>query len=528
MPASRQPTPGVDPAWTWLLATLGAGLLFRFLCGGSAGGTALSEFPLDDAWIHQVYARSLMQEGRLAYNPGVWESGASSLAWAVALLPTQALALWTGVWPVVGAKLTSLAFAVLAAVGAARLAARLGAGSLAQGCTVGLVLVTPGFAFSAVSGMEPTLTAAALAWAWAELAGGRRWRSGAWFALAVLARPESAVVVAVAGLAAVVGASSWRDRARAGLAVGGPAVLALGGWCLLNLFTTGYPLPNTFYFKASAGHLGERWAYVWHQIALAGGPLVLSIQCSLVAGGLWWASRRGRGTAVVAWSLFASIDLTVLAMAMSRPMLEPVLFYTQRYFYPFTMLFAPLAALALEAVPRSRVAWVIAAAVVLVETPGLLGARTSYRWHCSDIRTLHTTPALRARTLVPPGETVGVEGAGATRYLMDRRIVDLMGLNDHDLAHARNDGRRFACLLLARDPRWMILPGGMMGAVATWFELRPVEEYRVARWSVIGGLEGRSVFLVRASPRPALVAGCHRLWPAAHRGATALPDQRDW
>ena len=42
-------------------------------------------FPLDDAWIHSVYGRSLARWGMLAYNPGIPATGATSPLWAVVM-----------------------------------------------------------------------------------------------------------------------------------------------------------------------------------------------------------------------------------------------------------------------------------------------------------------------------------------------------------------------------------------------------------------------------------------------------------
>ena len=47
--------------------------------GGSAG------FPLDDAWIHQTYARNLAETGQLAYLPGQPSAGSTSPAWSFLL-----------------------------------------------------------------------------------------------------------------------------------------------------------------------------------------------------------------------------------------------------------------------------------------------------------------------------------------------------------------------------------------------------------------------------------------------------------
>src|SRR5216683_1370007 len=57
-------------------------------------------FPLDDAWIHAVYAREFARSGMLAYNPGVPATGETSPLWAMVLaLPHW----WAGQSSVVGA-----------------------------------------------------------------------------------------------------------------------------------------------------------------------------------------------------------------------------------------------------------------------------------------------------------------------------------------------------------------------------------------------------------------------------------------
>ena len=49
-------------------------------------------FPLDDAWIHAVYARELARSGALAYNPGVPATGETSPLWAIVLAVPHAIA----------------------------------------------------------------------------------------------------------------------------------------------------------------------------------------------------------------------------------------------------------------------------------------------------------------------------------------------------------------------------------------------------------------------------------------------------
>jgi len=69
---------------TWLrlllLASQGVGLLgFGVWFGARAG------LPLDDAWIHQVVARTLVESGTMGYAPGQHGAAATSYLWAALL-----------------------------------------------------------------------------------------------------------------------------------------------------------------------------------------------------------------------------------------------------------------------------------------------------------------------------------------------------------------------------------------------------------------------------------------------------------
>ncbi|NLF15366.1 MAG: hypothetical protein GX597_26550, partial [Anaerolineaceae bacterium] len=56
-----------------------AGYLLVAWAAGYAG------FPLDDAWIHQTYARNLAATGQLAYLPGQPSAGSTSPSWSFLL-----------------------------------------------------------------------------------------------------------------------------------------------------------------------------------------------------------------------------------------------------------------------------------------------------------------------------------------------------------------------------------------------------------------------------------------------------------
>ncbi|MBM3956988.1 MAG: hypothetical protein FJ313_02915, partial [Gemmatimonadetes bacterium] len=64
------------------LVQIAAGAVY--LANRSSGVAAgFDSFPLDDGWIHMVYARSFAQSLQFFYNPGEPESGMTSPLWAV-------------------------------------------------------------------------------------------------------------------------------------------------------------------------------------------------------------------------------------------------------------------------------------------------------------------------------------------------------------------------------------------------------------------------------------------------------------
>ncbi len=55
-------------------------------------------FPLDDAWIHQTYARNLALRGEWAFVPGKISAGSTAPLWTLLLAPAHRLGVSPGGW----------------------------------------------------------------------------------------------------------------------------------------------------------------------------------------------------------------------------------------------------------------------------------------------------------------------------------------------------------------------------------------------------------------------------------------------
>jgi hypothetical protein len=450
-----------------------------------------------------------------------------------ALTPVQLLCAKLGTSPVIPTKLLCLALAMAAALAIAALVRRLGGGAVAVAATPAFVLLDPAFAFGALSGMEVPLTAAALAGGFLALHAERRRSAGLAFALAALARPEAVLVPLALGALAVAdalhaapkgSAVTPSERARVvtsavgqAVALGLPALLAIAGWAAYDLSVTGFPLPNTYYVKR-AGDLAH---------ALAGGRYLLTsvafdepaIAVPTLSAALFgaWTLRARPSAWRSARAVLAAIALTVVAIAATHTLQARAGYTAQRYFHPFTVFVAPFAILGVERAVAAlvgargisaRAAWGVALGLFgLASVAPLRHARASYAAHCARIERLHTRPAEALAWATPMDALIGVEAAGSSRYHSSRRILDLLGLNAHALAHA-GSATALHCEIVRQRPTFFLVPQAWLALLAPDFELRVVASYESPRWSEKS--VDRVVVFAQATARPEVEADCRQ------------------
>lgn len=226
-------------------------------------------FPLDDAWIHQTYARNFAENGRWEFVPGVVSSGSTAPLWTLLL----AVGYWLRLPYLLWAYLLGALCLLGTAYAGSRLWQQVWPTHEKQVWLIGLVTIfTWPLLWAAVSGMETllfmmlglftltvyfdTLNSAATAQAASAQSASPRWP---WFQLGILSgllmltRPDGIVVIIVVLLGTVLIAKSMQQRTAVflrqilGLFFG--IGLLLLPYFAFNWWSSGHIWPTTLYAK---------------------------------------------------------------------------------------------------------------------------------------------------------------------------------------------------------------------------------------------------------------------------------------
>ncbi len=415
--------------------------------GGRVYGShpVLKAFPLDDSYIHLVYARSLSQRCRFEYNPGVSEAGMSSIVWVVTESPFVLVSRILGFSTVIAVHLLNNIMALLLAL-ACFLFAREAFKSFGAGLVSGAALLfEPSLAFSRFAGMEILLSSAALVFsALFFLKKDRALLCGLFLGVAVLSRLENFVFVGLCLLCSVAG--SGKARRVSGLVI--PVAAMCGLWGAYNYFVSGSVLPNTFHAKGElfldlleAGRIIAHMVFRIPFFALFGGFLFY------LAGAFFMWKRFGfRAVPAILFPW-----LYIVGVASTRPDFTAFWAFTfHRYIQsciPFlVILWAGGAYVLLEhAYYRLRersgpgsASMAVLASVIFVSSlwplPGSLSHwREMLAWNCMNVYEIHVTMGKWIRENTDPDALVAVKDAGAMRYYGERRTLDMLGLNTHQM-----------------------------------------------------------------------------------------------
>src|SRR5579859_6546892 len=234
------------------LAFLDVGIYVLIL---AVTGTGIG-FPLDDAWIHQVYARNLAQFGEWAFVHGIPSAASTSPLYTVILSIGDILHVPIFIWAY---GIGALALAFTAMIGA-RLAERLFPDLRRVGLVVGLLLLLEWhLIWAAAAGMDTivfiAVELALVALTWRELdtldggfsALGRGVGVGLCGALLTDTRPEGIALVGLCGLFMLIARpqKTWRACLIWAVGVGAAWLIGVMPVLLLNHSLNGTLMPDT-------------------------------------------------------------------------------------------------------------------------------------------------------------------------------------------------------------------------------------------------------------------------------------------
>jgi arabinofuranosyltransferase len=468
--------------WPWLIPIVALLATATYIAVAEAQG--FYGFPLDDAWIHQTYARNLAETGQLAYLPGQPSAGSTSPAWSFLLSVSYLVGIDDRLW---GYLLGGLALAATAWL-TGRLFLRLQAlRPAAAGRPRGTAPVLAGLfcavewhlVWAAASGMETmlftALSLALLEYYFSQVATVGRHAAGEQQGPASL-RTERTYVNAVgigllAGLLAitrpeglglaglVIGAllvsplPADRSELKTRLLATGASLLALGAilapYVAFNLRTAGSLFPNTFYAKQAEYQIYLRalppLARFWRVLS----PSLVGAQVLLLPGfgyAIYRLVRSRQGT--TERSSRARLERLAAALPPVLPLVWwlgillvyawrlPVDYQHGRYAMPSIPLLILYGAWGTAELlrPRSPHRWKRVLSRGMPVAMALLAllfwgrGALAYR---DDVGFIEGEMVAVARWLdehTTPGDRIAVHDIGAVGYLTDRPLLDLAGL----------------------------------------------------------------------------------------------------
>lgn len=273
------------PSLSHLVFWMGLALIVcLFYLAVSSWIFGFSGFPLDDAWIHQTYARNLANSGQLAFIPGVPSAGSTAPLWTFLLSIGYLLRVPFQIWTY-GLGITFLG---LTGWTVAQLGRRLFPQTRSVGLWAGLFCIFEWhLIWAAVSGMETILFIWLSLFLFEQYLAGvsmQNWRwdigLGLIGGLLTLTRPEGLGLVGLIGLDI---AFRWWRREKTPLlqrwlliALG--VSLLLVPYVVFHLYLTGLPFPNTLYAKQAEYGLALQTFPLWWRLFGNIGPPVETVQ----------------------------------------------------------------------------------------------------------------------------------------------------------------------------------------------------------------------------------------------------------
>ena len=419
-------------------------------------------FPLDDAWIHQVYARNLAVRGEWAFNPGEPSGGSTSPLWSLLLSGAYIFSIQPVVWVALIGSLTLFGIGMLAE----DLLRIWNSGYTVKFPWIGLFFILEWhLIWAALSGMETALFCGLILGVFRVLQGDYRryWVAGLLIGLSTWIRPDGITLLGPAVFLVLFQKNEKKQKLRELTTLLGTFLLVFAPYLFFNLKFAGDIWPSTFlakqaeYQAAVSLPIGERIGSLLLPF-LAGGGVIL---IPGVLAAFWLAIKRWKMD-ILAMLLWMAGFVLLYAIRL------PVSYQHGRYMIPAMVCFF-LAGIwgMLELIAlwqENRLTWIIkrfwiaSLAVITIAFLGL--GLMAYQTDVAIIQTEMVKTAVWIKQNAPATSRIAAHDIGALGYFSDRKVIDLAGLvNPEVIPIIRNETALSKYLDLSRVDFLVTFPG---------------------------------------------------------------------
>ncbi len=436
-----------------LLALLScAGFLFASQCVVGLG------FPLDDAWIHQTFARNLASGQGWSFQSGQPSGGSTGPAWGLLL----SLVYFGNIPPIWGTYLLGFGFLWGSSILGYLIVREIHPGNSIAPVIAGAVIgVEWHLVWAALSGMETMFLGliVIIVSYWLIQNKSNFWFPGLLIGFSLWIRPDGLTLMGPVLLVVIFGSKTIKEvfNKTCQVLIGVAALAA--PYFLFNWFVAGDIWPNTFFAKQAEYHSLQQINFVTRYARMAL-PLITGLGALLLPGFVneGFKAVKGKDWARVGILVWVIGYVGLYAWKL------PVAYQHGRYLMPVLPIYLVFGCVGLQRllVPGSEKTWVrvvsrsvLGAGLVTAGAFWFLGLQAFAR----DVGVIQTEMVETARWInrsTPAEAVVGAHDIGALGYFGQRKILDLAGLVSPDVIPFIRDEARLAGYLSENSADYLV------------------------------------------------------------------------
>ena len=403
-------------------------------------------FPLDDAWIHQTFARNFAETGAWSFQAGSNAGGSTSPLWTLLL----AAAYWIkGLQPYIATYILGIFFfAAVVWFGKKSIESIEGNSPTSVWLWIFAAATCWQLIWASGSGMETIFYSALIMVVFFLVIAkpkGWIWLSGLLTGIGVWIRPDALTLMGPVLMVLLLEGKISQKIKNIGVYVIAAAI-PFAGYLVWNLNVSGEIFPNTFYAK-QAEYASMLAAPFTARLINVFTPVFVGVNILLLPGMVYaaWKSVKDRSfvlTAILIWCLGYGL---IYALRL------PVSYQHGRYMMP---VIAPLMLLGtagtlqlmrLLSDHNKRVHWITSRvwvlSIALIGTVFLFRGLGQYSQDVKAINLLMVNSAKWIEANTEPSDIIAVHDIGAAGYFGQRTILDLAGLvNPEIIPYIRDEG----------------------------------------------------------------------------------------